>query len=82
MYRNSNTKTPMSPSALIYALGFDTNQYKGKMTNDEIKERIEGNLCDCKGSGRFVLLPVNDPDVQQDHRRYMQCKCCGGWSNL
>lgn len=72
----------MSPAAMIYALGFDTPKYKGKITNDEIKKRITGDLCDCHGNGRFVLLPITDNDVQKDRKRYMQCKACGGWSEL
>jgi hypothetical protein len=69
--------------ALIYALGFDSNKYFGRIYPAEMKERISGTgHCDCRGNGEFILLPVDHPDVLEGGKRYMQCRKCGGWSHL
>ena len=69
--------------ALIYALGFNSNKYFGRIFPGEMKERIQGKgHCDCCGDGEFVLLPVTHPDVVEGQKRYMICRKCGGWSHL
>lgn len=67
---------------LIYALGFDTNKYIGKIYPTEMQERIQGNHCDCYGNGEFVLLPKDDPMVKEGMKRYMRCRKCGCYSHL
>ena len=67
---------------LIYAFGFDSDKYVGKISESEMMERLEGNHCECYGNGEFVLLPADHPDCVEGMKRYMQCRKCGGWSHL
>lgn len=69
--------------ALVYAMGFDTNKYFGKIFPGEMQERIQGKgHCDCFGDGEFILLPKNHPDVIDGQKRYMKCRKCGCYSHL
>jgi len=44
--------------------------------------RLEGDHCDCRGNGKFVLLPLLDECVQSGQKRYMVCYICGKYSHL
>lgn len=80
---DGKTEITDNPKALIFALGFDSNKYFGKIFSGEMKERISGKgHCDCLGNGEFILLPVDHPDVIEGGKRYMQCRKCGCWSHL
>ena len=69
--------------ALIYALGFNSNKYFGKIFPGEMKERIQGkDHCACYGDGEFVLYPVDHPMVVDGKKRYMECRKCGCVSHL
>lgn len=68
---------------LVYAMGFNSEKYKNKISSDEARARIQGKgHCDCFGYGTFDLLPVNHPAVQDGLKRYMVCRKCGCWSHL
>lgn len=54
-----------------------------RLTSLDYPGRIAGEgHCRCRGNGEFVLLPIDDPDVQEGGKRYMQCRKCGCWSHL
>ena len=80
---DGKTEITNEPRKLIYALGFDSNKYIGKIYAFDMKERISGKgHCDCYGEGEFVLLPVDHPDVIEGQKRYMKCRKCGCFSHL
>lgn len=72
----------MGYKEIIYALGFDSDKLVGTMTVSDVKKRLTGNFCDCKGNGRFELLPLCDPMVQANQVRYAQCRACGSYTKI
>lgn len=69
--------------ALLYAMGFDSDKYFGRIMPGEMQKRISGTgHCNCCGEGEFVLLPVNHPDVIEGQKRDMICRKCNCWSHL
>ena len=68
---------------ILYAMGFNTNKFVGRIPPEEALSRIQGNgHCDCYGDGTFDLLPITHPDVQDGMKRYMVCRKCGCYSHL
>ena len=82
VYANPYSDVPMNTKELIYALGFDSNRFEGRITPAEMEKRLFGTHCECKGEGEFVLLPLNDEMVEEGQKRYMKCRKCHGYSHL
>ena len=82
VYATPMSNTPLTLTELRYEFAF-CNEEKAKMLTDvEMAERINGDLCNCCGEGEFDLLPLNNEDVMEDQKRYMKCRKCGCWSHL
>lgn len=73
---NIELKTAEELEAAYYA------NYPGLKRYPYDLERLEGELCDCKGEGVFDLLPASDMGVIEGGKRYMQCRKCGRFSHL
>ena len=82
VYATPMSNTPLTLAELRYEFAF-CNEEKAKMLTDvEMAERINGDLCNCCGEGEFDLLPLNNEDVMEGQKRYMKCGKCGCWSHL
>lgn len=83
VYANPYAEKPMTAKELIFALGFDSSKFFGKISENDMLERISGRHCDCsENEGEFILLPLNDKVVIDGEKRYMSCRKCGGYSHL
>lgn len=79
-----DSNIPMTPQELADAANAITTSHPFTAADFAgPKSRIAGaGHCDCGGNGKFELLPINHPDVQEGGKRYMICRICGGVSHL
>lgn len=81
VYRTGDETAPLNPTELAYEAKL-LGDWVG-VTPADYPARISGEShCECNGYGEFVLLPIDDPGVQEGGKRYMRCRKCGQVSHL
>ena len=82
VYATPMSNTPLTLAELRYEFAFGNEEKAKMLTDSEMEERINGDLCNCCGEGEFDLLPLNNEDVMEGQKRYMKCRKCDCWSHL